>query len=54
MQAALQSPSKKEWLKFIQRIDAPYLCEALIIELEGRKNKLNPDFKSGTPVGKPE
>jgi hypothetical protein len=42
-------PSKKEWLKFIHKIDDSYLCEALIIELEAQKAKLNADFKSKTP-----
>lgn len=42
-------PTKKEWLKFIREIDDPYLCEALIIELEAQKAKLNADFKSKTP-----
>ena len=42
-------PTKKEWLKFIRKIDDPYLCEALITELEAQKAKLKPEFKSRTP-----
>ena len=41
--------SKKDALTYIQNIKNPFLCEALITELEAQKAKLNPTFTSKTP-----
>lgn len=51
MQSALQTPSKKQWLKMVERIDDPFFCEALIVQLEARREQLQPDFKSHSPRG---
>ena len=40
---------KKEWLKMINHIKSPFLCEAYIIQLEAQKAKLKPNFISKTP-----
>ena len=45
----LKTPSKKDWLKFIDHIDDPYLCEALIVQLEARKDQLGSDFRLESP-----
>jgi len=44
----LDPKDKKAWLKMIKTIECPYQIEALIIELEARKQQLDPDFKSET------
>lgn len=38
--------SNKAWFAMIKHIDDPYFIEALIIQLEARKEQLNPNFKS--------
>jgi hypothetical protein len=40
--------SKKAWFNMIKLIDDPHYCESLIIQLEARKQQLNPDFISKT------
>ena len=44
-----QQRIKKQLLKAISLIDDPSFCEAMIIQLEARKEQLNPDFESYTP-----
>ena len=36
-------------LKSVKYITNPSFCEAMIIQLEARKEQLNPDFESYTP-----
>ena len=42
-------PAKKDWLKFIRSIDDWALCDALIIELEARRARLNPTCEESKP-----
>ena len=44
-----QRRKKKELFKIINQIDDPHYIEALIIQLEARKEQLEPDFMSYTP-----
>ena len=41
--------TKKDWLKLIRSLNDLYTCETLITEIEAKKAKLEPDFKSRIP-----
>ena len=36
-------------LKSVKYITSPSFCEAMIVQLEAKKEQLNPDFESYTP-----
>jgi len=40
---------KKELLKIINEIDDPYYIEALIVQLEAKREQLLPEFQSYMP-----
>ncbi len=41
----------KEWIKLIREIDDPFFIEAIIVEAEAQRHKLQPKFKSESPRG---
>jgi len=44
-----EKSKKKELFKVINEINDSHYIEALIVQLEARKEQLEPDFKSYTP-----
>ena len=44
LQQISKSLSKKDWLKMINEIDDPALCETYIIQLEARRRQLKSDI----------